>query len=197
MADEEEVDDLSFGSLRRHDDAGSPTGLLDKVLGEEDTFAAASPQNIVAAGRTKLSGEIKPLAVNQATMCCHRGPCMHLWALTTRAEAQIRGWDKIQISRLRQCNAHYEPTNLTEANVFECGLWWPAQLSFVPVSLRAVLRPRLHRLWDRYLRAVGYDFTWKHWKDDVFEKDTVEDRKQALPPTQPNSLFFNEGNPTE
>lgn len=182
-------DDLGFGSWQRQE--GVPRSVaaevLDKVLGDDDSVAGLQPQEVVAQGRRYA--EILPHAVNQATMCCSRGPCVHLWALTARSAAQIRGSKRINITRVRQCNAHYEPTELSEANIYECGLWWPAPLSFVPESLRSMLRPHLHRTWNAQLKLRGYDFSWKWWDDNVFEKDKPEDRGKTLP-IEEQGLYF-------
>lgn len=144
--------------------------LLDKTLGREDTVTPGFGME-----RAKPS---PPQPVNQATMECHRGPCRHFWALTSRyGESDIN--DRIQIQRTRQCNCHFEPTDLAEANVYHCGMWWPRWLLFVPESLQHALRTPLRKFWERILKWRGYDFSWRYWKDDVFESDADEARKHG------------------
>lgn len=168
--------DFTLGSLARHDGSsydGEP--LQDKALGSiGDTISGQSLAEIVAMG---TSVEPAPaLAVNQATMECYRGPCRHLWTMTTRFDSQS---NKIDISRVRQCNCHFEPVQLAEENVFECGQWWPAFLVFVPESLRPLLRSKLRLVWEWTLKHRGYNFDWKWWSDDVFELDRAEQRSQV------------------
>jgi len=165
---EDESEDLGFTAWQsRQAPDTSPADILDKVLGDEDTVSS-SPIDMMKQGRLK---DPEPQPVNQATMECTRGPCRHLWALTAKSEAQLRGEERIQIARVSQCNAHYEPTKLTDANVYQCSLWWPAQLSWVPESLHAALRPHLRRVWEWMLKQRGYDFSWRWWPEDVFAAD--------------------------
>lgn len=168
--------DFTLGSLARHDGTSYDSEpLQDKALGSPgDTFAGQSLADIVAMG---TSVDPPPaLAVNQATMECYRGPCRHLWTMTTRFDSQS---NKIDISRVRQCNCHFEPVQLAEENVFECGQWWPAFLVFVPESVRPLLRPKLRLAWEWVLKQRGYNFDWKWWSDDVFELDRAEQRSQV------------------
>jgi hypothetical protein len=170
----EEID-FTLGSLARHDGTSYESeSLQDKVLGGGDAFSGQSLADIVAMG---TSVEAPPaLAVNKATMECMRGPCRHLWTMTTRFDSQS---NKVDISRVRQCNCHFEPVQLSEENVFQCGQWWPATLVFVPESLRPLLRPKLRAAYEWWLRRHGYSFDWKWWSDDVFELDRAEQRGQV------------------
>lgn len=149
------------------------TGLVDKILGGEDTVPGGMP----TMGRLPVP---KYQPVNKATMECLRGPCRHLWTLTAR-QGDFNIGDDIQLKRIRQCNCHYEPTELAEENIFECSEWWPSTLQWVPISLRSVLRPRLRQMWERWLKHDGYDFSWRTWPDDIFEADDAERRKNAKP----------------
>lgn len=118
--------------------------------------------------------EPKYQPLNQATHECLRGPCRYLWNMTAR-EGDMDIGDRIQIKYVSQCNAHAEATELAEENIYHCSLWWPAPLTWVPLSLQAVLRPRLRRAWEWWLKRIGYDFSWKHWPDNVFESDNRGD----------------------
>lgn len=170
--------DFGFGSIARHDgtvdSAAAP--MQDKIIGEGDTFLAPPPEQIIRDAGLTVTEPPPPLPVNMATMECMRGPCMHYWTITSRFDAQS---DRINLGRTRQCNAHAEPLPLAEENVFHCGLWWPSTMSWVPESLRPVIRPRLRWLWEKVLRAKGYSFAWKWWTDDIFEADRPEQRSQT------------------
>jgi len=149
-----------------------PRNILDKMLGDEDAVSGGWPHGVVA--------EPKYQPINQATHECLRGPCRHLWKMTARfGDANIG--DRIQLKHVSQCNAHYEPTELAEENIYHCSLWWPATLSWVPLSIQAILRPQLRHLWAAWLKFVGYDFSWKHWPDDIFEADSKVRRKNSSP----------------
>ena len=150
-----------------------PANILDKMLGDEDTVQGGMP----GMGRTP---EPQYQPVNKATMECLRGPCRHLWTLTSRLGDTNIG-DEIQLKRVRQCNCHYEPTELGEEQIYQCDHWWPGTLLWVPESLRYALRARLRALWERYLKHIGYDFSWRTWPDDVFEADDPDRRKNAKP----------------
>lgn len=167
--------DFGFSSVARHDGTvDSPAApIQDKILGEGDTFQAPPPEQILRDAGISVVEPPPPLAVNQATMECTRGPCLNYWCIISRFDAQ---GDRIFLGRTRQCNAHAEPLPLAEENVFHCGLWWPTVMSWVPVSLRPVLRPRLRALWDWWLKRRGYNFDWKWWQNDVFEADRPEQR---------------------
>lgn len=187
---EEKEDDLGFAWRVEGVPQGMPADLLDKITGDEDTLAVSSPEAVVAAG--KRHAEILPHHVNAATMCCQRGPCMWLWTMTVRSAAQIRGSSRINISRVRQCNAYAgDATDLADANVYSCSLWWPLPLAWVPISFRATLRPLLTNGWEKMLKLRGYDFSWRWWGPDVFEADSPERRKQTMPtPKAEQGLYF-------
>ena len=127
-----------------------------------------------------VSAEPKYQPSNKATHECLRGPCRHFWKLMTRFGDMDIG-DKIQVNNMAQCNAHFEAMDLAEENIYHCNLWWPASLMWMPLSLQAVLRPRLRRAWVWWLKAIGYDFSWKHWADDVFEADNKDQRGDCAP----------------
>lgn len=171
--------DFGFGSVSRHDGTvdSQAKPLQDRVIGDGDTFMAPPPEAILS--QANLQGIVGPppsLPVNRATMECMRGPCRYFWVLTSRFDAQS---DRINLARTRQCNCHVEPTPLNEENIFHCSMWWPSSLSFVPESLRPLLRPRLRAAWEFFLRKRGYNFDWKFWSDDVFESDRPEQRRQT------------------
>jgi hypothetical protein len=44
-----------------------------------------------------------------------------------------------------------------------------------------VLRPRLRSVWVWWLKRIGYDFSWKHWPDNVFESDDKAHRGDCAP----------------
>jgi hypothetical protein len=166
MSDFDELGSLGGGY--DHDEGSTLTSRLLEDAGD-------------AGLRTDFPGiePAKTLPVNKATMECLRGPCKHYWVMTSRADMQS---DRINLQRMRQCNCFVgEETNLTEQNVFDCGQWWPATLAFIPESLRPMLRPKLRAAWDAYLKHKGYDFSWKHWTDDIFEKsDRPEERSKIF-----------------
>ena len=149
-----------------------PVEMLDKILGHEDSIQAGPPMGHV------VQPKFQP--VNQATMECHRGPCQHFWAVTARNGDYEIG-DEIQLKRMRQCNCHAEPLELAEECIYQCGLWWPTFLAWVPESVRPLLRPKLRAAWEWWLRRIGYDFSWRTWHDDIFEADSPERRGNAKP----------------
>jgi hypothetical protein len=154
-----------------HGSQGSPLG--DRITGDGDTISAAPLAQIMAEG---IPGQNELQPVNQATMECLRGPCKHLWCITSRFES---GLDRINIARTRQCNCHQESVPLNDENIYHCDQWWPSPFEWVPLSLRAVMRPKLRLAWEWVLKRRGYDFTWKHWQDDVFEAEDSERRKSV------------------
>lgn len=158
--------------LSRDDDNGdsNPRVILDKMLGDED-FAPSGPFVVGPVAEPKYQ------PINCATHECLRGPCRHFWQMTARLGDTDIG-DQIQLKYVTQCNAHYEATDLAEENIYHCGLWWPAPLSWVPVSLQALLRPHLRRFWVQWLKMIGYDFSWKDWSDDIFTSDNRRRGKQ-------------------
>lgn len=161
--DENTFDFSQVGLLGRQPRAGAQP-ILDRVLGKEDTVPV-SPQDAMHRGVVK---DPKPMRCDQATMECLRGPCRHLWNQTVRVPSH--GEDRIHIGRARQCNAYAgEAEELADENVFECTLWWPRPLAFIPESLWTILRVPTRWLWEFVLKKRGYDFSWKWWSDDTFE----------------------------
>lgn len=55
-------------------------GSLDGGLQEPETTPPDCPQG----------APVKPQPVNQATMMCLRGPCVHLWRLILRFESAVK-----------------------------------------------------------------------------------------------------------
>lgn len=193
MAEHDDDDiDFAYGGADRHDSsAGGYEGkaIQDKLIGDADTITVKPPQEVMADAFRHVAPP-PVLATNQATMECLRGPCVHLWSITARFHAQS---DRIHIARVRQCNAHTEPTELTEQNVFHCDLWWPRWLAFVPESARTLVRARLRHLWEELLRKRGYNFDWKTWEDEAFEQDDEEQRGKVALGVGP-ATFFKRGN---
>lgn len=184
MADERTMLDAVLGGASPK---FASADMLDKVLGSDDTVPVSSGGGVAPSP--------KPQPVNEATMECWRGPCRFLWALTSRTgEDELGG--KIQLKRIRQCNCHYEPTELADENIYHCSEWWPRWLMFVPLSLQAVLRPHLRKLWELQLKLRGYDFSWKWWKDSEFESDDPVKRQHSGLGFGPGSNF-DVGTPTE
>ena len=171
--DAKEFDFSKLGVLKR-EPAPTAGTILDKLLGKED-HVNVPVEDMFTRGNV---AEPMPMPCNRATMECLRGPCKHLWTQTVRIEG--RGDERVMIARARQCNAFVGAADdLADENVFQCGLWWPAGLEFVPESLRPLLRPRLRRAWEWWLKRNGYDFSWKWWEDSVFETDKPEQRGQS------------------
>ena len=153
------------------DDEG-PFDLEDKFLTddlEDKTEEGAMPD--AHAGMFHTVDPIKTQPTNKATNVCLRGPCIHYWPLLARFVAP---GDEIRIKRIIQCNCHQESTLLTGQNIYHCGQWWPQFLAFVPESLRGMLRPKLKDAYVTHLKRVGYDFSWKDFRDDVFDSDRPE-----------------------
>jgi hypothetical protein len=148
--------------------------LEEKTFGDDNHV----PAQVDFSGKVVAEPNYQP--VNKATHECLRGPCKHFWFLTTRmGDADIG--DQIQIKQTPQCNAHFEATGLEEINIYHCSMWWPGVLSFVPLSLQMVLRPRLRKMWEWWLKKIGYDFSWKNWPDDIFQSDTKDLRGNCSP----------------
>lgn len=148
--------------------------LEEKFIGDSDNV------NPSLDFSGKVVPEPKYQPVNKATHECLRGPCVHYWWLTTRiGDADIG--DEIQINQITQCNAHAEATELGEENIYHCSMWWPGYFSFVPLSLQSFLRPKLRKVWEWWLKKIGYDFSWKNWPDDIFQYDIKELRGNCSP----------------
>lgn len=157
---EEYLGSLGGGNLFDSEDDDESAGLVDQLL-------ADSP----APGPAPKVAEPDAIPTNQATMICLRGPCVHYWSLISRFPSAL---DRITIAKAAQCNCYVgEEVRLNDANVFSCDQWWPRWLSFVPTSMRALLRPRLKAAWDKHLKRKDPDaFAWKWWADDHFERAT-------------------------
>lgn len=163
------IDQLDLGSLESDTD----TDLIDEICDElEEQRAEAKPTG------TKPDFSQAPLPapeqpVNKATMCCLRGPCCNLWQLTLRGEFQASEYHS---SRIRTCMATPLEFDLNNQNIWQCDSWWPAPLSWVPVSLRTLLRPWMVRSWERWLVKRGYDLSWRKLPLDIYESDRPEQR---------------------
>lgn len=173
-------DELDVGDVQeaRGAELGSlgTEALIDRFLGKEDTIDVGGP---VQDGSPVFQ------KCNKATMECLRGPCRHLWQLTVRLNANV---DKIRVARVRQCNANpTDPTDLTDQNVYHCDQWWPQPLSWVPIWLQSLARPKLRAAWEKLLKKAGYSFAWRTWKDGAFEADQPEQRK---PEDKTKDLYF-------
>ena len=145
--------------------------LLERFLqGAHDSAGSSAPLPGVKVEPAQ------PQPVNQATMCCLRGPCMYLWQILARFGTLD---DEIRPSRLRTCMRHYDETPLADQNVYACDQWWPAPLQFVPESLRSTLREPLRQTWELVLQARGYDFSWRWFRTDQFETDRPEERGRS------------------
>jgi len=148
--------------------------LDDKLLGDEDHV----PSQVSFDGKVVAEPKYQP--INKATHECLRGPCEHFWKLIVRIGDANVG-DQIQIGNISQCNKHCEATELKEQNIYHCNMWWPSFLSWIPLSLQSILRPRLRAIWNLWLKRIGYDFSWKNWPDDIFEHDAKELRGNSSP----------------
>jgi hypothetical protein len=147
--------------------------ILDRFLGddaEEAGSAAPSAQFVHLP-------ESQPC--NQATMVCLRGPCQFCWQMTTRFGHDIDS--QVRIQRHRVCLRHYYETQLADQNVYVCDEWWPRKLAFVPHFMRAMLRPMLRERTEEQLRKDGYDFKWRWFDLDHFEKEGPAERGDSAP----------------
>lgn len=172
---------------------------------EDKLFESSSitRRTVDAAGQgeaTSMPGVLHEITYDQpvckATMVCLRGPCEHYWTLTARFVAP---GEEMHLQRNRFCTCYEgSETNLGSDNVYHCNRWWPLWLSHVPATLRGMLRPQLVRLYERYLKFLGYDMKWKYWPDDVFESDDPEFRKDlGLGGTRPRLKdYFKQKGPT-
>lgn len=104
----------------------------------------------------------------KATMFCMRGPCQYYWTMISRQKAP---GDHIRIKHSQACLADMS-MDLNDQNIYLCDNWWPAPLSFVPDSIRPILRKFLSESYERYLKLKRYDFSWKTWEDDTFTIDS-------------------------
>lgn len=185
MADESNFRDLLDD---RDDDSEAE---LEALLGDDPLI-----ENILDAAGDGVAlpapGYVEPLMdfpPNRATLECLRGPCQYHWHITSRMASPGRDDLDIRVASNRHCTCS-EGIVLNGKNVFRCTRWWPAQLSFVPLSLRAALRPALRRFVEKRLAREGYDLSWRVWPDDVFEltdrpeyRDAASLSGEKRPPT--------------
>lgn len=172
MSDDHE--DLMVDELPEESEDYEDLELEDKLFSDDlDDKSDAGPDAAPPMPRG-MRDHVYSQPVNRATMYCIRGPCVHFWALTARYTTVGK---EIYLKRIRQCNCHYEETALGGQNIYHCSMWWPIWASFVPESFRGALRPRLDGMYRFVLEHIlKYDFSWKTWRDDVFESDREEFR---------------------
>ncbi len=142
--------------------------LQDVLLAAGTPSLNQSPQDIMQAPFGNPEPDTLPY--NKATMECERGPCIHMWNWMQQNYA-IRG-DLIQIQHTAGCLRHQEMQSLADDRVFNCNQWFPEYLSFIPVSLRSLLRPSLKKLYREILELFGYDFSWQWFPLNFFELPT-------------------------
>lgn len=163
---------------------GEDDVLEDKLLGdvggdltEKIVEAAAAEANSPGGSyfSPMIVEESYTQPVSRATMVCLRGPCQHHWALTARFAAPGK---VIRVKRVRSCTCFLgEETNLGGQNVYHCDRWWPQTHAWMPESLRPVLRGVLAKIYEAWLKVLGYDLSWKTWPDWIFESDHRKFRK--------------------
>jgi hypothetical protein len=165
------------------EDLGSLGGGLQEPPEDEELTRPGGPQ----------SAPVLPQPINQATMVCLRGPCVHFWRLLLRFAAASEG---VLTERSWTCLASNEEFALTDGGeckmVYFCDRWWPrapyhqpegdedtarysvdASLAFssklpdIPQSRR----PALHRAWEACLKADGYDFSWRDFDPETLGTD--------------------------
>lgn len=168
---------------------GPFTGLEDGTvadrglgsLGDSDQILSDIFDDIEPGGPPPLPHVVQPpelQVAKQATQECMRGPCMHQWRMLMRMDAQS---EIIVVQQVQYCTRHVELMNLHNENAYECDCWWPVPLLLVPKSLRALIRPHLRNLWDRWLKTRGETFDWRWWPRNLFDlsPDEVDDLRQA------------------
>lgn len=176
------MDDDDLEGIFSDMDLSEPDGVQDLDLEDKLLSSDDLDDRVDSGPDVPPIGPLEPVyaqPVNKATMVCLRGPCQHHWELIARYVAA--GKDDIYIKAIRQCNCHFEETALGGQNIYHCSMWWPVYLSWVPESLRAILRPRLVKIYQEVLKLRGYDFSWKTWADDVFTSDRPELRGSSAP----------------
>lgn len=146
--------------------------LDDEVIGDDSQIGQTMPG---------APGPVEPYLVqpmNRATMCCLRGPCIHWWSIVSR---QPSDGERVRIRHNYQCTCSGDETPLNGANVYFCSRWWPAELNWVPRSLRGQLRPYVQRVYEVVLKHLGYDFAWRHFDDQVFLSEGKDMRGNSGP----------------
>lgn len=133
--------------------------------------------------------------VNQATMMCLRGPCVHFWRLVLRFPSAVKA---VMTERNWTCIASpSEEFELNEKLVYFCDRWWPrAPLrndaganvdGFIthnydmPEHQRPLHRADLHAAWEEGLRQLGYDFSWRDFDPTANPDDSPEQRGRSAP----------------
>jgi hypothetical protein len=152
-------------------DLGSLGGPTIKEM-DADPLSDMLHEDVEVVAGPPMADNVEPieaLPCNTETMECLRGPCVHLWKLIARIQAQA---EIITIQRAQNCAFHKEMQNLADENVFVCGQWWPSFLAFMPESLRPLLRPVLHEGWEKVLKMRGATFKWRWWPKNVWELST-------------------------
>jgi len=150
-------------------------------LGDDEAILTDTFEDIEPGGPPPMPSVIEApelQAAKQATLECMRGPCIHHWRMLMRMDAQS---EIITIQRVQYCTRHVELMNLHNENAYECDCWWPQLLLVVPESVRALIRPAIRSMWDRWLKAQGETFVWRWWPRNVFDldPDEVHELRQA------------------
>lgn len=204
MAQDEDFGSLSGGLHDPWDDSGQPgvaetDDVIDRILDDGDDTNAARPPG------GPLIELPEPQPVNQATMVCLRGPCIHYWELIARYETSVDG---VSAKCHRTCVAGISEMNLGDQNIYECDRWWPrapyqgqdfrsrriapvggyelddeayAVVYSTPVPQRELWREPLERAWLEALEADGYDFSWREDYHAKFVADDEHGRKYSGP----------------
>lgn len=174
-------------------------GSLDGGLQDPETEAAPPAPSFATEA---------PQPINQATMMCLRGPCVHLWRLVLRYPSAVKD---VMTERSLTCLASpSEEFELNEKLVYYCDRWWPraplrddkgrsvvgltqkkkrlrrtdakpVDVLDVPVEERGSLRPKLHEAWEAGLRKLGYDFSWRDFDPTANPDDSPEQRGHSGP----------------
>lgn len=142
-------------------------GLEEQFLGDDlEGVGGAMPYRAVVPSSQ---------ACNKATMVCLRGPCLHLWSMTTRFGAD--DGEHVHIQRHRVCTKHSYETQLADQNIYQCEAWKPAPLAWVPDSLWSVVSRFARDLYEQWLRRAGYNLDdWRWFALDTFEWDGKDRR---------------------
>jgi hypothetical protein len=198
MSHEEEMGSLGGGLRDPWDDEGNSGVIEGDALLDPLTGGDVQPQ---PPGRLPELPEPQP--VNQATMECQRGPCVHLWTLVKRYETTVPG---VRAACIRTCTASgYEDTPLGDQNIMFCDRWWPRKtydqipddldvpdkrdnaandfdVVFCDAATRGMEREKLRTAWEELLERDGYDFSWRDF-DPVtyFTQDDEHGRKFSGP----------------
>jgi len=145
-----------------------------------------------------VSAPVLPQPVNQATMVCLRGPCVHLWRLLLRFDSSVKD---VMTERCWTCLASpSKEFDLNDRHVYFCDRWWPRAslhdddgkvlIKVHPIAARghrltrrrAETRPELHHAWERALVKLGYDFSWRDFDAEALGvDDNLHQRKFNAP----------------